>query len=581
LKLRRQFLRFTQTLHPIAVFVSVSSDQWQGRHALLVAVRNLQQRKILQRLGMSGMPDTSTSYLRLHVHDDTTATKCAIDQSEMDRIGSAFEKATGWTVTGRPQGARASAPNAAQPIFRFTIDDMSERLPPNSKPSHREKSSELLEVISDIYADLQKARQKIVELEAEAATAVHVVQKPDDEGRVARLFTSLLSAMTETLGCQRAAIYLLDDATERLHMRCNVGLPGERLTAPPRDLKTAVADVQALSGNAIVIEDASLLNHWNIPEAYPAAACVPISSMSTPMGTLWVFADEARDFNDNETSLMEIFAGRIASELDRLSALKTARLATQSDTKSDSKTRLEGQLVSDQQQRQPSIKPLVEGWEIDGWSGASVGVIHDWAIVPDARLAMLVASVQGSEIERAIVSAMIQSSFHSLRDHCVNSKQFAATINETLWTMLPGCPNIGIMFTLIDPNSGIADYFVCGDCRAVIADSDRLISLERTDFQIGKDPTPELVSMSIKLMPGQSLVAAGGQIARVLSPVHGVGGQQIINNRLPMLSGCDQWLEWVQQHVADSFETPRVAHSTLAVIHREKGKGQKLHIADH
>ena len=263
---------------------------------------------------------------------------------------------------------------------------------------------------------------------------------------------------------------------------------------------------------------------------------------------------------------MEIFAGRIASELERLAALQTARAATESI---ESGPQVECQLISDQQQRLPSIKPIVDGWEIDGWSGPSSGVIHDWAIVPDARLAMMVATVHGGEIERAITSAMIQSSFHSLRDRCSNSKEFAATLNETLWTMLPGCPNIGLMFALVDPAKGIADYFVCGDCRAVIADGDRLISLERTDFQIGKDPTPELVSMSIKLQPGQSLVAAGGHVGRILSPVHGTGGQQVIHNQLPQLTGCESWLDWVQQHVADSFESQKVMHSSLAVIHRE------------
>ena len=513
------------------------------------------------------MPDISSpSHLRLHVEEDTCTKKTHVDQSEMDLIGSAFEKATGWTVASRPQNTNTKTKKPERPLFKFSIDDMSERLAHNANPAHREKSSELLDAISDIYVELQKARQRIVELEADLATAIPVVQKHEDEGRVARLLSSLLSALAESVGCHRAAIYLLDERTEQLHMRSSVGLPSERLTAPPRDLKSAVADVQALSGNAIVIEDGSLLNHWNIPEHFPAAACVPISSMSTPMGTLWVFSDEARDFSDADTNLLEIYAGRIASELERLAALQSARAAAESI---EATPQVECQLISDQQQRLPSIKPIVDGWEIDGWSGPSSGVIHDWAIVPDARLAMLVATVHGGEIERAITSAMIQSSFHSLRDRCSNSKEFAATLNETLWTMLPGCPNIGLMFALVDPAAGKADYFVCGDCRAVIADGDRLISLERTDFHIGKDPTPELLSMSIELRPGQSLVAAGGHVGRVLSPVHGTGGQQVIHNELPQLIGCDHWLKWVQQHVADSFDSQKVSHSSLAVIHRQ------------
>ena len=68
-----------------------------------------------------------------------------------------------------------------------------------------------------------------------------------------------------------------------------------------------------------------LFEPWHVPEPCGAAVCVPISTPTMILGTLWFYADDARDFDDHETNLAEIVAGRIATELERDMLIREGR----------------------------------------------------------------------------------------------------------------------------------------------------------------------------------------------------------------------------------------------------------------
>ena len=115
--------------------------------------------------------------------------------------------------------------------------------------------------------------------------------------------------------------------TPPLHLSSNfsfAGLDGKRRYDytrsgnPTRDLLAgALADLEALSGHAVVLEDDVLMELWRVPEPAGAAVCVPISGPSSVLGTLWLFCHAPRKFSATETNLAEILAGRLAADLDR------------------------------------------------------------------------------------------------------------------------------------------------------------------------------------------------------------------------------------------------------------------------
>ena len=131
---------------------------------------------------------------------------------------------------------------------------------------------------------------------------------------ISRMTNSLRGAVNG-LDCAAAALYLLDDATTELTMRAMWGLDPPVLVAEPRPLQGALADLEALCGHAVVLEDKIMHELWSVPEPCAAAVCLPVATPTTILGTLWFFCQTPRKFDESTTHLMEIIAGGLALEL--------------------------------------------------------------------------------------------------------------------------------------------------------------------------------------------------------------------------------------------------------------------------
>ena len=115
-----------------------------------------------------------------------------------------------------------------------------------------------------------------------------------------------------------------------MKLRAQWGLPSLRFVEPA-GARGAVADLEALTGHAVVLDDTRLLPHWNVPEDFAAAVCVPVASPGAILGTFWLFCHKVRDFTAAETQLLEILAGRLAAELER--SVLVGEVARASSTK--------------------------------------------------------------------------------------------------------------------------------------------------------------------------------------------------------------------------------------------------------
>ncbi|MEM7313367.1 MAG: GAF domain-containing protein, partial [Planctomycetota bacterium] len=177
---------------------------------------------------------------------------------------------------------------------------------------------QLAQQVGDLVYQLHDAQRSLWQREAELMTAIPLVVRPDKEpSQLAARFEAILKCGAEALHCHAAAIYILDDDTRHLKMRAHFGLKHSRLTAPPRPLKSARADVEALAGYAVTLCDSEELAEWDVPEEFEAAICVPISTANVPLGTLWLFSQESVEFTDEQVNIAEIIGSRIAVECER------------------------------------------------------------------------------------------------------------------------------------------------------------------------------------------------------------------------------------------------------------------------
>jgi GAF domain-containing protein len=188
---------------------------------------------------------------------------------------------------------------------------------PQPGPCHEAAAQELGSLVAKLVSDRTRVERALGEREAELGTNTPIVDYPRTAAHLSERLAAVLRGGAKSLGCSAAAMYLLDDDTSELKLRAEWGLGADKLAEPARPLADALADLEALCGHAVVLEEEVIMDLWKVPEPCKAAICVPISGPSTVLGTLWFYCDAARKFTDVETNLAEILAGRLAAELDR------------------------------------------------------------------------------------------------------------------------------------------------------------------------------------------------------------------------------------------------------------------------
>ncbi len=364
------------------------------------------------------------------------------------------------------------------------------------------KARQLAEAMAEVLEELQQTRRALVEREAELAAGVPVAARRDEEAHLALRLEAILQGGAEAIGCQAAAVYMLDDATTELEMRSSWGLPNQRLFEPARPLRGSVADLEALIGHAVIINDADLLPRWNIPEPYAAAICVPVSSPTEPLGTLWMFADRVTEFTPEQTNLVDIIAGRVSAELQREALL----------TECVSSKHVDRQLVRAaqwQRDHHPNVMPLLEDWRLVGWTSESPMLnsgFFDWFVPSDGSLAVTLGHGAGPMIQSALTAATLQSSIRSHAQHVHDPCELLGQVNETLWNGSAGGNFASAFFGMIDPDTGVLRYCAAGETGALLVGRQGVTLLTSPSPPLAGEPDNNFRQQTVQLDRGDFVV---------------------------------------------------------------------------
>jgi sigma-B regulation protein RsbU (phosphoserine phosphatase) len=455
----------------------------------------------------------SSAALRLFV-EELPEEPAALALPQFASLARAFEQATGWRLR-REQGAGSPGEVWAAPIEVFgrqrptrlvvSAAELNDDSPP-AIDLHQARPLAL--AVGGLLGELNRLRHELWQREAELAAGVPVAARPDEEPHLAERLESVIQSGAEAVGCQAAGLYLLDEHTSHLKLRAAWNLPPERLLAEPRPLRGAVADLEALVGHAVVLEDTTLLPHWRCPEPFPAAVCVPVSSPTVPLGTFWVFSEKGRDFSPHETNLVEIIAGRLAADLEREMLLAAGVQAKQEARQLDVAARwLSGRL--------PGVAPLVEGYDVAGWTQHAKeigGTFHDWSVLPDGRLALAVGAATGQLSEAALGAASLHSAIKSHAGYRHDAAEMLSRVNDTLYAASPGDQRANLAYALIDPDRGQVKLALAGQVAAHILGSSRKSIAQSTGPQLGESPEGAFRAQKALLRPGESLLLLSGEV---------------------------------------------------------------------
>lgn len=184
------------------------------------------------------------------------------------------------------------------------------------------QQNEFLSSLALLLGDAYRWQQMFRKYEEELSSFVPIPSLDPKELRFTETLYDIIKEGAKILDFQASSLYLLDPEKNTLKLRSCWGLPEERLLDPPRSLHEALADLEAMLGQAVILNEDYLLESWPTPEEFPTAVCVPVTSPMSIIGTLWFFSCRRRDFMERDIRLMEIITGRIAAELERASLLR-------------------------------------------------------------------------------------------------------------------------------------------------------------------------------------------------------------------------------------------------------------------
>lgn len=183
-------------------------------------------------------------------------------------------------------------------------------------------SVKMVSALAGVLTDNYRWRVRLEECEGELATTIPLDNSPRKTAVALREILRIGAAALG--GFDAAALYLLDPTTTYLFPRALWGLPKERFLDEPRELRSARAEVEALLGSAVVVNDDYLAEEWNVPEDFASSVCVPVLTDATVLGVVWFYANKKRGVTDRELETLNLIVGRIVDELEKTTAIRQA-----------------------------------------------------------------------------------------------------------------------------------------------------------------------------------------------------------------------------------------------------------------
>ncbi len=415
-----------------------------------------------------------------------------------------FRELTGWSLEMAQRGEIDFAAAHSAPVpgseQRLVLRAPNEN---SSPPAHNAKAAQEL---TSALAQLLGQQHKNHAVGSTAATPAPTAPpaRVRSEQQLDKVLSAVLRSGAVTLKCAAAAIYLLDEETTELSLRQEWGLKPQGARGP-RPLATSLADLEALAGHAVALEDASLLPHWRIPESYPAGICVPISSASEILGTLWIFSDDVRDFNDRQTGFAEIIAGRIAAELEREAAVAA------SDHRSSDRAHKE--VTAWLRDQLPNVPPTLDGWRLSAsvhQKSISPGTFYDWFLpstgAKAGALALGVGNMHGSGVAVGLSTIAARAALRAHGESLEEPWRVMEAVNETLWSTSNQTPRGSLAYALLDSQTGRLSLSAAGNAAAIITDDAGVEVVACRQAPLGGEPDAVFPRERRILQRGQSLI---------------------------------------------------------------------------
>ncbi len=470
------------------------------------------------------MPRKQVPHLRLHRADQDQPLNVG-NSDPVQVLLDNFAQATGWEVQLAPSHAQrdkdsmARGSDSLHKQFGWPAQELAQRVRlVNALPldglldesdffeqttTSEQSAWALLESINQMVHHLKMCDEAVARQEAELAAGLSVsLPEQFAEESLYQSMEESLKRAVDASGSDAAAVYLLDDATSALKMRSCVGLPKNNLAKPPRSLRGALADLEALLGNAVLLENVAIAPDWNCPEPFAAGLCVPIGSSTMPQGTLWLWSDHVRDFSTADIEAAKGAADKILSDIERRvlsSEVIRVRGAAQDI---DAASLIQSSLLPDQQ-------PLHQDYDMGGFTLQTQGLgstFHDWTVNAEEKLFVSV----GAASCRGAAGALVANRLQTVLDMQEHQKRMPTEIlraaNDMTWKLQDADWRCSLGIAMIDPTTGQTQIACGGSVQAFLVGQRGFRPLAVSGPVLGLQPDSTYKALRLQLDPGDTLV---------------------------------------------------------------------------
>ncbi len=426
------------------------------------------------------MTRTIPSYLRLH---NASATDLArtfeLSIDPVSQFWQAYTDATGWRLdrchnalagNENTTAANSNRKNIPLPQLIPALDasiagDASTH---NDSPSvNRALAEQLAAAANELATKLQKTQDAYRAQEAELAVTATPTGTPDQSSRLASRLERLLAKAAAATGCSAAGLYMIDNDTTTLKLRASHGLPSDRIAVPPRSLRGSRGDLESLVRDVVMIDDlcGTLSTTWNSPESFAAAIVVRIEEDDLPIGTLWLWSQQAAQFSEHDGAAAQLAALSIASELSRASLFRERAKWNLTTTSIKSATAW-------QMRQLPPAMELAPGIIVDGWTESPRPWARSWQawdVLPDGSIALAFAEAASREMDGAMIAATARAAFAAHSNYRHSATEMMRRISDSLWQTNTGDQLVSMMYLKLDCESGEGEIASAGSIQAIIA----------------------------------------------------------------------------------------------------------------
>ena len=444
------------------------------------------------------------SYLRLHTAESLESRARGRRPSE-DPAGDfwqVFADSTGWAPQPRRDTGGITL-RSALPLDGVVDGEAYEQMPLISHTA----AGNLAAAANGLLSKLRQTETSLRETEAKLAAleVAPITGDPAhgniDAGQLSRRIDEVLEDIAISTDCQAVGMYMLDEATSQLKLRAIHGWDAQQFSAQPRQLRGALADLEALVGSVVEVDCRLDRDMGDSP--FASAMCVAINVADTPVGTLWIWSKEGRTFSPRDQRAAKLASQLLARELTFDRMQQRSQIASKA-------VRPLRAASAWQERQQPLAQSPAPGWDVSGWTEtplALAGSWFHWDILPDGSLALVIAEARGTGYDAAMMAATARAAWQSHSGYRHDPAQMLRRIGDTLWGTNSGDQIVSLAYAQLDPETGDGMLASAGDISGIVASRFGYRPLFEANQPLGItiDGRPKL--RQIQLQPGELLLA--------------------------------------------------------------------------